>query len=479
MQMKLPCRLIFLFLCVLFLVSAAQAQTLTISVFEKTANVTPIPYASVFVNGALAGKTGTDGIFTFTHPGTTSLDVKVLKPGYESWEDEVGMAETGILVQLKKKMLTLTLNIFDTDSALPIPNAGVKITSSNLTDLMEKTDSNGTLVIPTEANGVYTITISAPNYEDRTAIVEMGTEAKTIQYLLTRSDRFSIFVKDGRDQSPVAGAEIFIDGVSKGKTDPRGILTLEIPRNKVYNIKVQKTGFIDYTEKRNIGENEAVVNTVLSVAPYTPSVNVFDEAKTPVEGATVIINGNPVGTTNQYGKYIFQNLPPGEYLLEVRHAGYSPVHQDIGQDVAGKDVAIVLPAAQTDLTIFVEDTGHVVLPGAAILLNSNNAGVTDTNGMLQIKVKENVENNITALKDGYQQASIMKVVNPGSNGTSSITITMEKSLNIGLILVGGVAILVVLLVILMIMRLKRNRPKKLHSTNKPHGEVNSGKKGDI
>ena len=39
------------------------------------------------------------------------------------------------------------------------------------------------MVFPTEANGVYTITIHAPNYEDRTAIVEMGTERKTIQYL--------------------------------------------------------------------------------------------------------------------------------------------------------------------------------------------------------------------------------------------------------------------------------------------------------
>ena len=80
-------------LCVLLIVGGAQAATLYVNVFEKTTNVTAIPYASVFVNGALAGKTGTDGIFSFTHPGNTPIVVKVMKPGYESWEEEVGMAE--------------------------------------------------------------------------------------------------------------------------------------------------------------------------------------------------------------------------------------------------------------------------------------------------------------------------------------------------------------------------------------------------
>ena len=64
-----------------------------------------------------------------------------------------------------------------------------------------------------------------------------------------------------------SGAEVFIDGVSKGKTDPNGILTLEIPRNKAYNLKIIKSGFSDYLEKRNIGDNEAVVNIPLSLAP--------------------------------------------------------------------------------------------------------------------------------------------------------------------------------------------------------------------
>lgn len=106
--MKVTRRLIFMVLCLLLIAGGAQAATLYVNVFEKTTNVTAIPYASVFVNGALAGKTGTDGIFTFTHPGTSPITVKVMKPGYEPWEDDVGMAESSVLVQSGKRNWCLT-----------------------------------------------------------------------------------------------------------------------------------------------------------------------------------------------------------------------------------------------------------------------------------------------------------------------------------------------------------------------------------
>ena len=121
--MKVTCRLIFLVLCVLLLAGGAQAATLYVNVFEKTTNVTAIPYASVFVNGALAGKTGNDGIFAFTHPGNSPITVKVMRPGYESWEDDVGMAESSILVQLRKKELVLNIGIFDVDSVFFVANS--------------------------------------------------------------------------------------------------------------------------------------------------------------------------------------------------------------------------------------------------------------------------------------------------------------------------------------------------------------------
>lgn len=472
-------RLIFLVLCLLLLAGGAQAATLYVNVFEKTTNVTAIPYASVFVDGALAGKTGNDGIFVFSHPGTNPMTIKVMKVGYESWEDMVGMAESSILVQLKKKELVLSISIYDADSAIPVANSEVRVMGPNITESRKMTDMNGSVVFPVQSLGIYNIQISAPNYQNRNEVLEMGMEGKNIQYLLIRGDRFSILAKSADDQSPVANAEVFIDGVSKGKTDGKGILSLEIPRNKVYNIKITKQGFSDYIEKKMISDNEAVVTAPMTITPYMASILVFDETNAPIQGASVIIDGKTLGNTSQYGKYMFRDLPAGQYVLEVKHPGFLPLRRDIGEDDLGKDINVVLPFQQADLSIFVEDDGHHVIPGVSISLNGKNVGVTDDNGSLQTKVKVSTDYNITASMKGYKPATMTSVINPGTT-TSTITLSMEKDFNTGLFLMAGLAVAVIVIIILVVLLVVRRKPKQKssHSSSKSHGS-GGGKKGEI
>ena len=478
--MKVTRRLIFLVLCLLLLAGGAQAATLYVNVFEKTTNVTAIPYASVFVNGALAGKTGTDGIFTFTHPGTSPITVKVMKPGYDSWEDDVGMAESSILVQLRKKELVLKIDIFDADSALPIANSQVRVMGPNITESLKMTDKDGSVTFPAQAASIYNLQITATNYQNRNEVVEMGMEGKNIQYLLIRGDRFSILAKSAADQSPIANAEVFIDGVSKGKTDGKGILSLEIPRNKVYNIKITRPGFTDYFEKKLISDSEAVVTASMAVAPYQASIYVFDETKAPVQGASVIIDGKVLGNTSQYGKYTFHDLASGQYVLEVKHPGFSSLRREIGEDDLGKDITVELPFQQADLTIFVEDEGYHVIPGVSISLNGRNTGITDDNGALTTKVKVSTEYNISATMKGYKPATMTSVIDP-RNTSATVTLSMEKDLNIGIFLTAGLIIAVIIIVILVILLVVRRKPKtrSSHSNGKGHGSSGGGKKGEI
>ena len=478
--MKLTCRLIFLVLCVLLFAGGAQAATLYVNVFEKTTNVTAIPNAAVFVNGALAGKTANDGIFAFTHPANNPITIKVMKPGYDSWEDEVGMAESSILVQLRKKELVLTINIFDADSAIPIANSQVRVMGPNITESLKMTDLNGSVTFPAQAASIYNIQISAPNYQNRNEVLEMGMEGKNIQYLLIRGDRFSILAKNTGDQSPVANAEVFIDGISKGKTDGKGILSLEIPRNKVYNIKITKLGFTDYFEKKMIGDNEAVVTASMAIAPYQASIFVFDETKAPVQDASIIIDGNKLGATNQYGKYTFRDLPSGQYILEVKHPGFSSLRREIGEDDLGKDITVELPFQQADLTIFVEDEGYHVMPGVSISLNGRNVGTTDDNGALKTKVKVSTEYNITASTKGYKPVTMNAAIAPG-NTTQTLTLSMEKDFNAGIFLTAGLVIAVIIIIILVVLLVARRKPKTRspHGGSKGHGGSGGGKKGEI
>ena len=374
---------LFVAFVLLLFIGGAQATTVYITVYETTGNITTkIPHASVYVNGALAGKTGPEGNLTVTSGGINDLNLSVTKPGYEVWSGTAGVNQTTILVQLLRKNLTLTVTTYDADTLSPLVGAEVKVAGENTTSSIV-TDKNGTAVFGVKAEGIYTIDISSKNYLPRTAIIEMDINNKEVQYALFRDDRFSILVKNGPDQSPVADAEIYIDGNLKGSTDKRGILTFDITRDKVYNIKVKKAGYEDYLIKALIGQNEAIYTVTLGKASYQAFVSVYNPDHTPVPGAQIMINGTVVGSTNQYGRYTLEGLLSGPYKLEVLHEGFIPREVLVSVTRQGEEINVDLSYGQVNMSVFVEDTDKKVLPGNAISLNGTPLGITDDHGQLQ------------------------------------------------------------------------------------------------
>ena len=229
-----------------------------------------------------------------------------------------------------------------------------------------------------------------------------------------------------------------------------------------------------------IGENEAIVTASLAIAP-SPGIHIaFDETKAPVKGASIIIDGKTLGNTSQYGKYTFHDLPSGQYVLEIKHPGSSSLRREIGEDDLGKDITVELPFQQADLTVFVEDEEYHVIPGVSISLNGKNAGVTDDNGAFKSKVKVSTEYNITASLKGYKPATRSAVLDP-ANATSTITLTLEKDLNLGMFMTAGLVIAVIIIIILVILLVVRRKPKtrSSHGNKKGHGGSGGGKKGEI
>jgi hypothetical protein len=110
-----------------------------------------------------------------------------------------------------------------------------------------------------------------------------------------------------------------------------------------------------------------------------------------------------------------------------------------------------------DLTLFVQDNEQKIVPNASIAINGNVLGVTDNHGQFNTKLKFNTLYNITASKDGYQPGSIQKQVIQG-NATATATLTLEKSLDWGLITIiaaGVLGVLVLFAVIRMLGHRKR------------------------
>jgi protocatechuate 3,4-dioxygenase beta subunit len=449
-------RFLSILLFVILICGTAQATNLQITVQDSLDNTT-ISQGTVYVDGANMGRTTATGIFVFVHSGLNDLDLRITKTGYDDWENSVASNLTSVLVNMTRKTLILKVALYDTDSLAAVPNADVKITGENATET-KKTDSNGIASFAVKAHTIYDMVITAPYYQSRVPPpIEIGAENKDVQYWLLRNDRFSFVVTD-KANNPVPDAEVYLGSVLNGKTDDRGILILPLERGKPYTIEVKKAGYQSFIERKTIGEDEALVTIQISKVPVGVFVSVFDENQVPVKDAGIYLDQVFTGSTDQHGRYVFGSIVAGTYQVEVRKNGYIITKKMITVTKQGDDFTIEIPFEQADLTVYVRDKDQKVIPDAKIELNSRSIGTTNENGQVVTKLKFNTLYNISASKDGYQPVSTQKEIILG-NSSGSATLTMEKNLDWGFILLIIVGALAVLVVFAVIRRMNR-KPRR-------------------
>jgi hypothetical protein len=435
-------RFLFTLLCTLLLCSFVQATVLLITVQDSIDNST-IPRATVFLNGENYARTNNNGQVFLNHSGLDDPRILVSMTGYDDWENQVGKNATSILVNLSRKSTTLNVNIYDTVTLEPISGARVNISSdrimqTNLTNIF------GSVVFLVNATTTYSLDITAPNYLTRSAIIEMGTTDTVAQYLMLQANQFFILVNDRDTKAAISDAEVRIDGTLVGKTDVRGVLAIPLARGKSYSIEIKKGSYQTYTETRDISQSDAIYTVGLSKALVGAFVVVFDDNRSPISGADIFVNGTLSGTTNQYGRLNFPNLVSGNYRVEVRKTGYVSLNRTILVTNPNEEYIYELSFENADLTLFVQDNDQKMIPNAIIIMNGQMSGATNDHGQYKTKVKFNTLYNITANKDSYQPVAVQKQFAQG-NTSFSVTLTMEKSLDWGLIsilVIGAISVLV-------------------------------------
>jgi hypothetical protein len=249
-----------------------------------------------------------------------------------------------------------------------------------------------------------------------------------------------------------------------GKTDAKGILIIPVNRGKTYSLEIRKAGYQTVTESRIISEVDAIYSVELTKAPVGAFIYVIDENRAVINGASVYINGNLSGTTNQYGLSTLPGIVSGTYPVEIRKPGYVTVSRSISVSNPNDDYTFEMTFENADLTLFVKDNEQKIVPNASILVNGNVLGVTDDRGQYITQLKFNTFYNITASKEGYQPASIQKQVISG-NATANATITMEKSLDWGLITIIAAGVIGVLLLFAVIRMLGHRKRRHILRRN--------------
>jgi hypothetical protein len=442
------CFLSVILLCLVLLCGTVLATDLQITVLDSIDNVT-IPHATVYVNGQDYARTNNNGQFLLVHNGLDDQRIRVAMIGYDDWEKTVPKNDTYVLVNLSRKALTMTVRLYDSDNLGPVAAALVNISALNATQ-GKQSGADGTVTFGVNASMLYSIEITAPNYEPRSGTVDVGTEDKIVEYYLLSGNRFSFVVKDKESKAPVPGAEVRLNSVLAGTTDERGILSTPVTRGTLYAIEIRKDGYETVSDSKIIGESDALYTTEIAKAPLGAFVYVYDENHSPINAADVYINGSLSGTTNEYGRSTFPDLVSGSYPVEIRKSGYVSSSRTILVSNKSEDYTFTLSFENADLTVYVQDKELKIVSNATIFIDGTRSGQTDVHGQYVAKVKFNTPYNITASKEGYLSASVQKEVIQG-NATASVNISLEKTTDWGFI---GIIVIIVVIVLLLFAALR-------------------------
>ena len=435
-------RFLFALLCILAFCSAVQATNLLISVQDSLDNTT-IPHATVYLNGANVGLTNNAGQFLL-QSGQGDLNLLVTMDGYNEWSGIVSSNATTLSVDLNRRSLLLNVSLFDSNTLEPVSGATLILTSMNSSQ-NAVTDSTGSTSFGVTSYTVYSLNITAPNYQPRSDSVEIDSANQNVQYWLLSTNQYSFVVRDQNSNLPVTGASIMLNSVLLGTTNGRGILIAPVSRNVPLTIVVQKTGYQTLNQYLTISSNEAVDSVTLVPIPVSGFVFVYDKQNQPVSGADVSLNGTVVATTSDYGSATLQNLAPGTYTIIVSKAGYIPTTQQIDISSGSSQFPVVISLATVSQTLYVQDSDQKNIAGAMVLLNGAYAGTTDTRGELDTQLVYNTTYNITVTRDGYLPQTVQQIV-PLGNTTTPLTITLQKNMDWGFVTLLGIGIIIVLFI---------------------------------
>ncbi|HON81597.1 MAG TPA: carboxypeptidase regulatory-like domain-containing protein [Methanoregulaceae archaeon] len=454
---------VYLLASLLLIVSCSgsvSGGSVLIHVIATDDNITPVQGAYVYFNDTLAGKTDKEGFFELAFPGTGPAPIQIEKFGYDSWSGSADANATQVTVELQRSKMALLIHVYDADTMEPVEGAGVTIESNGVGNVTTS-DSEGTARFFVMAHAAYRIDIEKEQYQPHTLEVEIGNVEKNVQVMLFRQDRFSLVVKDEGSGRPLPGARIFVEGIERGSTDQKGVLTLPLPRGKIYLIRVVREGYQDYNGRQVVEPDTAFLTVPLGKAPYTVFVSVYNEEKEPVEGARILIDNMPAGTTSRYGRAVLSNLTTGTYTLDVHREGYVSVVSPLTVAAQGEDIVIELAYQRVNVTLKAVEGSSKPVTLAKVTINGEEAGYTDAGGILSARLRAGLPTTILAEKEGYNPVTIVHTPDPSSE-TVPLTIRMDKNYTWLLLVIGGLFVVGILGAVLVLRsrgtgRVKRGR----------------------
>ncbi|QHI72928.1 beta strand repeat-containing protein [Aminipila terrae] len=278
---------------------------------------------------------------------------------------------------------TYTAN-FHIVNAGGFPIQGATVTLNGYTQVT--TDANGDAAIMGVSAGTgIAYTAKAAGYADKTGTIDVGTGNvnTTVQFITaaTYTANFHIVNEGGY---PIQGATVTLNGYTQVTTDANGdaaITGVSAGTGIAYTAKA--AGYADKTGTIDVSTGN--VNTTVqftTAATYTANFHIVNVGGSPIQGATVTLNGYTQVTTDANGDAAITGVSSGTGIAyTAKAAGYADKTGTIDVSTGNVNTTVQFITAATYTANFhIVNEGGYPIQGATVTLNGYTQVTTDANG---------------------------------------------------------------------------------------------------
>ncbi|HII98206.1 MAG TPA: hypothetical protein HA272_02810, partial [Methanoregula sp.] len=277
-----------------------------------------------------------------------TIDIAATNYQPQSTMVNIGTENKDVTYQLLSSQ-RFSVIVKDNDTQQPVSGAVVKIDGTQA----GTTDSRGILSTPISRGKTYVFEITAPGYgvvSETRAITD--ADAIYIVEISKAAIGAFVYVFDER-KAPLNGADVYFNGSLTGTTNEYGRSNFPSLISGVYLVEVRKSGFVPVSRTIVVSGQPEDHTFDLPFENAALSVFVQDRDQKNVPNATVLINGQNKGITDDRGQLVTRVKFNTPLNITVSKGGYASatVTEEVVQGNATASVNVILDK-NLDLGLF-------------------------------------------------------------------------------------------------------------------------------
>jgi hypothetical protein len=309
----------------------AEEVTLTVSVENQDGEpVKNAELTATWENGSNTETTASNGKAFVDVPAGTEVTIEISHPAYiRNYPTVVENAsERTVRIPVSQRgQLTAVV----ADDAGRVANADVVLRKDGRVAARGTTNDSGVFSSDDVEQGEYTMSVVKPGYYQNTTTVQIDETTETRVAIERGTVSLTVAVRDPHLSPPEAlrNATVKIGSVGQFQTLAGGQATVGVPVNTAFSLTVTKDGYETVTETVRVQESDRRVNVSVNRSPSLTAdplnrrvvagesviVEVSNEYNESVAGATVLLDDEPVGTTDDDGRVTVSIEEPGNHTL--------------------------------------------------------------------------------------------------------------------------------------------------------------------